>query len=84
MTIHHSTSATGAVFGIKATYGDTLPTSGHRTPPDGALTLTSNDGHGHKSAHRALARSLGFGTKEAEYRAYNMSMALIVHTYWTR
>ncbi len=81
-------NARGIAHDLHARTGDTVPTSGHAAPPRSVLTLTGDRTRGYRSAHRRLARSLGYGTREAEVRSARVDAAgdivPTVATYWLR
>lgn len=81
-------SKTGATFNVRTTLGDGSPATAHRAPPESILAITGEDRHGYRSAHRNLARELGYGRPEGRlgkaWRAPDGRVVPIVTTYWLR
>lgn len=84
VTHHHSTSQTGAVFGIRATR-ECDPFHDPMGPPESrVICLSGNYGHGYKSAYRRLAKELGYPNAHRTYRYMSMDGVETVDTYWMR
>lgn len=81
-------SRTGATFSVRTELDDTSPSTAHRAPPDSILTITGEDRHGYRSAHRSLARELGYSRSEGRLGMAQLTpdgrVVPIVTTYWLR
>ena len=85
MALMTGTSRTGEEFEVVVDTGDYIPVSGAQFPivPAGrALRITGRDRHGFKSAHREVARRLGWASKEATMRQVNKHGVIVVTTLW--
>ena len=85
MELMTGTSRTGEAFEVAVDTGDYIPVSGAQFPivPTGrVLTITGYDRHGFKSAHREVARRLGWARKEATMRQVNKHGVIVATTFW--
>lgn len=85
MALMTGASRTGETFEVVVDTGDYVPVSGARFPilPSGrVLSITGHDRHGFKSAHREVARRLGWTSKEATMRQVNKHGVIVATTFW--
>lgn len=83
----HSDKKNAGLFHVRVKKTDQTPVSGHKAPEDSVLVIEGADRAGHKSAHRNLARSLGYGEKVCRLGAANYDhktghVTPMVTTYW--
>ena len=82
-----STAAGMGAFHVRTHLTDSAPISGHKAPTNSILVIEGADRHGYRSAHRGLAKSLGYREQICQLRAANYDAATgtvqpSVTTYW--